>query len=289
MTSRSDSDFQPYIDAVRQGYLAESTLDTTVERLFTARIKLGLFDPPEMVPYNKIDVKELDSAEHRAYARKLANEAMVLLKNDGMLPLKPGIKKIVVVGPLADQTRPLIGNYAGQPTHIVSVMDGLKAEFPNATITYVPGTQFLRNDGDPVPNSVLTNSDGKPGLKAEYTEYRGFRPGGFGGPGIPPPRLHPQLHPPPTSRATNSTSISPRPIFLEATGKPSVGVHWTGFLTAPDSGDYQVGLKSRGFRTSDARRQSPRRPRIRRRWQRDQNSNVSRVHLDKGQKVALDV
>ena len=71
-----------------------------------------------MVPYTKIDEKELDSAEHRAQARKLADESMVLLKNDGLLPLKPEIKKIAVVGPLADQTRPLIGNYAGQPTHI---------------------------------------------------------------------------------------------------------------------------------------------------------------------------
>ena len=162
-----------YIDAVQQGYLPESTLDTALIRLFTARMKLGMFDPPEMVPYTKIDEKELDSAEHRALARKLANESMVLLKNDGLLPLKPGIKKIAVVGPLADQTRPLIGNYAGQPTHIVSVMEGLKAEFPNATITYVPGTQFLRTDGNPVPDNVLTTPDGKPGLKADYSEADG--------------------------------------------------------------------------------------------------------------------
>ncbi len=147
-----------YIDAVQQGYLPESTLDTALIRLFTARIKLGMFDPPDMVPYTKIDEKELDSAEHRAQARKLANESMVLLKNDGLLPLKPGISKIAVIGPLADQTRPLIGNYAGQPTHIVSIMDGLKAEFPNAAITFVPGTQFLRTDGSPVPDAVLNRS-----------------------------------------------------------------------------------------------------------------------------------
>src|SRR5450755_1143291 len=150
-----------YIDAVQQGYLPESTLDTALTRLFIARIRLGMFDPPDMVPYTKIDEKELDSAEHRAHAHKLANESMVLLKNDGLLPFKSGIKKIAVVGPLADQTTVLLGNYAGQPTHTVSVMDGLKAEFPDDTITYVPGTQFLRNDGDPVPSSVLTNADGK--------------------------------------------------------------------------------------------------------------------------------
>lgn len=157
-----------YLDAVQQGYLPESILDTALIRLFTARIKLGMFDPPDMVPYTQIDEKELDSAEHRAHARKLANESMVLLKNDGLLPLKSGTKKIAVVGPLADQTRPLLGNYAGRPTHIVSILDGLHAEFPNATITFVPGTQFLRTDGTLVPDNLLTTPEGKPGLKADY-------------------------------------------------------------------------------------------------------------------------
>ena len=179
---------------MQQGYLPESTLDTALIRLFTARMKLGMFDPPEMVPYTKIDEKELDSAEHRALARKLANEAMVLLKNDGLLPLKPGIKKIAVVGPLADQTRPLLGNYAGQPTHIVSVLDGLKAEFPNATITYVPGTQFLRNDGDPVPDHLLTTPDGKPGLKADYGEWMSRPPIEAGGPPLIVSRTEPNVN-----------------------------------------------------------------------------------------------
>ena len=177
----------------------KATLDTALIRLFTARMKLGMFDPPEMVPYTKIDEKELDSAEHRAHARKLANESMVLLKNDGLLPLKPEIKKIAVVGPLADQTRPLIGNYAGQPTHIVSILDGLKAEFPNAAITFVPGTQFLRTDGTPVPDALLTTPDGKPGLKADYNE--GMRRGHRGRPDTPP-----------IVSRTEATSSSPRAI-----------------------------------------------------------------------------
>ena len=161
-----------YIDAVQQGYLPENVLDTALIRLFTARIKLGMFDPPDMVPYTKIDEKELDSPEHRAHARELANESMVLLKNDGMLPLKPEVRRIAVIGPLADQTRPLIGNYAGQPTHIVSILEGLRGEFPSATITFVPGTQFLRADGTSVPNATLSTPDGKAGLKAEYGEGR---------------------------------------------------------------------------------------------------------------------
>ena len=125
-----DHDYKPYLDAVKQGYLKESDIDQALTRLFTARMKLGMFDPPEMVPYTKIDESELDSAAHRALARKLANESMVLLKNDGVLPLKTSGIKIAVVGPLADQTKVLLGNYNGTPTHTVSVMEGLKAEFP---------------------------------------------------------------------------------------------------------------------------------------------------------------
>jgi beta-glucosidase len=81
---------------------------------------------------------------------------MVLLKNDGVLPLK-GAKRIAIVGPLAEQTPVLLGNYHGEPTHAVSVLEGMKAAFPDAQITYVPGTQFLSNSGEPVPTAMLKN------------------------------------------------------------------------------------------------------------------------------------
>ncbi len=260
-----------YIDAVQQGYLPESTMDTALIRLFTARMKLGMFDPPEMVPYTKIDEKELDSADHRALARKLANEAMVLLKNDGLLPLKPGIKKIAVVGPLADQTRPLIGNYAGTPTHIVSVLDGLKAEFPSAEITYVPGTQFLRNQGDPVPDNLLTTPDGKPGLKAEYGEWQ-RRPPTEDGP------------PPIVSRTEPNVNLNEDSLPKEVAGKKSVGVHWTGFLTPPESGDYLIGIRGAGFArlTVDDKQ-------VARTYSAEADAGVGRVHLEKGQEVALSI
>jgi beta-glucosidase len=225
-----------YVDAVQQGYLPEGTLDTALIRLFTARIKLGMFDPPEMVPYSKIDPKELDSAAHRDFARKLANEAMVLLKNDGLLPLKPGIQKIAVIGPLADQTRPLIGNYAGQPTHIVSVLDGLRAEFPHAAITFVPGTQFLRTDGTPVPDSVLTTPDGKPGLKADYDEFK------MGGPPEADANKKPIF-----SRIEPNVKIDVDHLPAEIVGKKSFSVEWSGFLTPSESGDFLLGIRSGGF------------------------------------------
>jgi beta-glucosidase len=138
-----DHDYKPYLDAVHQGFLKESEIDTAVTRLFTARMKLGLFDPPEMVPYNSINESLLDSAAHRTLARKIANESMVLLKNDGVLPLKTSGIKIAVVGPLADQTEVLLGNYNGTPTHTVSILEGLRTEFAGATVNYVPGTKFL--------------------------------------------------------------------------------------------------------------------------------------------------
>jgi beta-glucosidase len=92
---KDDHDYKPYIEAVQQGYLSESTIDTALIRLFTARMRLGMFDPPEMVPYSNIDEAQLDSPAHRALARGMANESIVLLKNDATLPLK-SVKRIAI-------------------------------------------------------------------------------------------------------------------------------------------------------------------------------------------------
>ena len=139
---KDNRDYEPYAEAVKKGYLKESELDRALVKLFTARIKLGMFDPPSMVPYTKYPESDLDSPAHRALALKLANESMALLKNDGVLPLKTSGIKIAVVGPLANETRVLLGNYSGTPSHTVSILEGLKKEFAGDTITYVPGTDF---------------------------------------------------------------------------------------------------------------------------------------------------
>ena len=264
-----------YIDAVQQGYLPESVLDTSLIRLFTARIKLGMFDPPELVPYSKIDEKELDSPAHRAEARRLANESMVLLKNDGLLPLKTGVKKIAVVGPLGDQTRPLIGNYAGQPTHIVSVLEGLKAEFPGAEITFVPGTQFLRTEGTAVPDALLTTPDGKPGLKAEYNEgmVRGRpTPGASSTPLV--------------SRTEPNLSLNEKSLPPEVATRKTFGVRWSGSLTPTESGDYLLGIRCAGF---GRLRADDKQIAMAFGGGSDLASAVGRVHLEKGRKVALDI
>jgi beta-glucosidase len=260
-----------YVDAVQEGYLPESTLDTALIRLFTARMRLGMFDPPDMVPYAKIDEKELDSAEHRAQARRLANESMVLLKNDGMLPLKPEIRNIAVIGPLADQTRPLIGNYAGHPTHIVSVLEGLRAEFPKATFTFVAGTQFLRADGTPLPDALLTTPDGKPGLKAEYNEgRRGFDD-------MPKPVM---------SRIEPNVKLTDADLPKEVAGRKSFGVQWSGFLMPTETGDYLIGLRSQGFA-----RVSIDGTHVASAYGGDGETVpvMGRVHLERGRKAALEI
>jgi beta-glucosidase len=225
-----DHDYKAYYDAYKQGLLKESEIDTALIRLYTARMKLGMFNPPEMVPYSKIDEKELESAEHRALAHTLAIESMVLLKNDGTLPLKEGAIKIAVVGPLADQTKYLLGNYNGTPSHTVSVLEGLKAEFPEAQITFVPGTQFLRTDGDSIPASALTTADGQPGVTAKFTSGGGFMGGGT----------------PLATKTMNTIDLTAEGVPPEAAEKFPLTVTWDGFLTATETSEYNIGVRAKG-------------------------------------------
>ena len=236
MKVNDDHDYRPYLDAVHQGFLKESEIDVALIRLFTARIKLGMFDPPEMVPYSKIDEKLLDCAEHRAMARKLANESMVLLKNDGVLPLRTSGIKIAVVGPLAEQTNVLLGNYNGMPSHTVSVLEGLRKEFPDATINYVPGTQYLGIDGSPVPVSALA-TDGKPGIKASYSKFD--MAAMMANPANPPAAL--------ATRVEQGIDLTSASLPAEVAAVHPLVVRWEAALTAPESGEYNLGLQAAGL------------------------------------------
>jgi beta-glucosidase len=225
--TKDDHDYKPYIDAVKQGLLTEADLDTSLRRLFTARMRLGMFDPPSMVPYADTPESEIDSAAHRELALRIARESMVLLKNDGVLPLGTSAKKILVVGPLAESTQVLHGNYAGTASHPVSALEGIRKQFAGAQVSYEPGTDFLR-EYPVIPTSRLSTEDGKPGLKGEY----------FGGQISGTPQVvrvdpyidlelahHPEAH------------ALPLPA-----GMKDFSVRWTGFLTPAESGTYQLGL-----------------------------------------------
>ncbi|HLV88364.1 MAG TPA: glycoside hydrolase family 3 C-terminal domain-containing protein [Candidatus Sulfotelmatobacter sp.] len=218
-------DYQPYIDAVKQGLLAEADIDRALKRLFTARMRLGLFDPPEKVPYAQTPESEIDSAPHRELALNVARESMVLLKNDGVLPLAPTSKKILVVGPLAESVEVLHGNYAGTASHAVTALAGIRKQF-GAQVSFEPGTNFLR-EHPTIPTSVLSTDDGKPGLKGEYfaDDLAGAPQVTRVDPYVDLQRFHPDAH----------------AIALPA-GMNDASVRWSGFLTPDRSGRYQIGL-----------------------------------------------
>ena len=225
--AKDSHDYQPYVDAVKQGLLTEADLDVALKRLFTARMRLGMFDPPEKVPYSQTPESEIDSAPHRELALKTARESMVLLKNDGVLPLAGSTKKILVVGPLADSVEVLHGNYAGTASHAVTALEGIRKQFSAARVTYVAGTNFLRKE-DVIPTSVLSTDDGKPGVKGEYFAGSDFT----GAPQVVRKDAVVDLqlfHPGPQA-------ITP------PNGMKECSARWTGFLTPAESGAYKIGL-----------------------------------------------
>jgi len=110
------SEYSALVPAVRQKLITEAEIDTSLRRLLTARFRLGMFDPPERVPYAQIPYSVVGSPAHRALALETARKSIVLLKNEkGMLPLRKGLKTIAVIGPDADNLDALLGNYNGYP------------------------------------------------------------------------------------------------------------------------------------------------------------------------------
>ncbi len=146
-------------DAVKEGLITEKDIDVAVTHELISRFRVGLFDPPSMVPYSKITIADNDTPEHRAVALKVAQESIVLLKNDGLLPLdREKVKRIVVVGPNADSESMLLGNYHGTPSKIVTILAGIKAVAgTDIEVTYQKGCPLaLRKDGSnkPKPEAI---------------------------------------------------------------------------------------------------------------------------------------
>jgi beta-glucosidase len=159
---------------------------------------------------------------------------MVLLKNDGVLPLATSGIKIAVIGSLANQTNVLLGNYNRLPTHTVSVLEGIRAEFPAATISYVPGTQFLSRDASPVPASMLT-VDGKQGAKLSYLQLDMASTQNNTRPAVLATRIVPDV----------DASASPLPIDIAST--TPVAFRWETTLTSQETGEYNLGIQGDGF------------------------------------------
>ncbi len=159
--------------AVNAGIINEKDLNTSLMRLFKARFQLGMFDPDMMVSYAQIPFSTVGSKEHLDLARVTAEKSLVLLKNDGILPLK-NVKKIALIGPNADNFDILIANYNGEPVVPVTPLTGLRKRMGNANIIYAPGCPIapgIYTNLEPVGYKNLfhlENGKLKKGLKAEY-------------------------------------------------------------------------------------------------------------------------
>jgi beta-glucosidase len=166
--------------SINAGVLNEKDLNTSLERLFQARFKLGMFDPDDMVPYTKIPFSVVGSKEHLALSRETAEKSLVLLKNNGILPLR-NVKKVALIGPNADNYTILIGNYNGVPIRPVTPLTALREKLGASNVLY--------STGCPIVPGVFTNMDvisyknffhtenGKllKGLHAEYFDNSQFK------------------------------------------------------------------------------------------------------------------
>jgi beta-glucosidase len=151
--------YNALLKAVEQKLITEPEIDQALYYALKTRFRLGLFDPPQDVPWSNIGIDQNDTPEHEALALKVAEESMVLLKNDGTLPLdRDSIKRIAVIGENADSVPVLVGNYNGQPARPVSILDGIKAVAgPNIQVTYTPGCPLaLAKDNSNVPTPDMT-------------------------------------------------------------------------------------------------------------------------------------
>jgi beta-glucosidase len=149
-------------NATEQGLLTEEDIDRSVRRLFMARFRLGMFDPDEQVPYAQIPFSVVDSEKHRELALEAARQSLVLLKNENsLLPLdKDQIDSIAVIGPNADNTLVLTGNYMGTPAAPVSVLAGIRALVaPGTRVNYARGCDMLKSSQAELEEAVQAARD----------------------------------------------------------------------------------------------------------------------------------
>lgn len=221
--------FPSLVNAVKQGLITEKELDVAMRRLFVARMKLGQFDPPEMVSYNKYDLSKLDSKANKKMALDAARKSIVLLKNENnTLPLKKNIKNIAVVGPNANDVEILYGNYNGFACDPVTPLKGLKKKLPNANIVYERGCELA--DGMPTfdiihSTALFADADKKnSGFKGEYFDNPEFK----GKPSVTR-----------TDKSIDFNWGTKSPLKNSPAGK--FGVRWSGYLVPDKSGKFAIG------------------------------------------------
>jgi len=221
-------DYKNLVEAVNRGLLTEADINIAVKRVFTARFKLGMFDPDAIVPYSQIPFFVNCSDYNNSLSREAAQKSIVLLKNaNNILPLKKNLKTIAVIGPNADNFEALIGNYNGIPKDPVTVLRGIKTKVePDTKILYAEGSDLAEgvHNLTPIPSRYLLTEDGRQGAFGEYF---------------------------------NSTEMSGKPLFTRVDDNidfywehlsprqdmpdDNFGIKWTTWLVPPESGTYYIG------------------------------------------------
>lgn len=229
-----------YKQAYERGLIGMEDIDQALIRLFSARYRNG--DLPGLAGRAPVDTPAapVTTPQRDALALKSAEKSLVLLKNDAVLPLK-GTERIAVVGPHADATRVLRGNYSSPlSSPPISLVDGLRRALPKTSVTLVPWSSSI-TDGDPIPTSALRSPDGKPGLLAEYYDAD---------------EILPERYASHTEYAERAGKVKFKSKPTETRIEPGIAMRgnefsklsnyyrvvWTGFLVPPESGTYRIGL-----------------------------------------------
>ena len=211
-----------YREAWQRGLISMGDIDQALVRLFSARFRNGDLAGLPQRDGKPVPVSAIGTQAHQDLALKAASKSLVLLKNDGVLPLKPGLK-LAVIGPLADATRVLRGNYSStQSAPPVSVLEGLRRVLPRAQVRLVPAPASI-TDGNPVPAAALRTPDGKPGLRADYFNRQDGK----------------YDSKPVITRV--ETGIESHALEFKAVADQHKVV-WSGYLIPPESGVYRLGV-----------------------------------------------
>ncbi len=224
------TEYATLVDELKAGHIAEAEIDRSLQRLFVARMRLGMFDPPERVPYSRIAISENDSSPHRDLAREAERKAIVLLKNEGgLLPLAASVRRIAVIGPSADDPVALLGNYNGISSKQVTPLEGIERGFAAAQVRYALGATYTASTPALLPSSLLAPPGGGRGVLAEY----------FDNPDLQgEPKLRRQ-----EPRAYFDMGMDD-PAVVAAVGHEKYSLRWTARLTPPASGEYELALRT---------------------------------------------
>jgi beta-glucosidase len=224
--NRMTTDAPAIVAAVQQGLLPEVVIDRSLQRLFTGRFALGLFDPPSQVPFSKITRQDYDTPAHHELSLRVAKASLVLLRNENnLLPLAAPPRAIAVIGPNADSVEALIGNYNGVPSQPITVLEGIRRRFPQSRVIHAQGIGLTGPIETPIPVAALCSDAtcSARGLRAEFFD-------------------NPELAGAPIRTETGE-------VALAWSDRRSTSVRWTGTLTAPETGQYQFGFVSnQGYR-----------------------------------------